>query len=511
MTARCDADVLTAMVDGKNAVSEAGGTAGDGTGAGIGDGKLKELPSLHAAPNTRNIMAITPLHTILIDPQCHLHYSALHVPLDDNERQEKSMQCRTILMTALTSVCLLCSTNAFASTNRFSLLYTRPVPDGGAFFTVFDTHTLQRTQLNLGAAVDYAYRPLLGTSGGTALDITRYYVAGHLFSAFGATDWLTLYADMPIAAVSRFVNPDAAPFPAPSTQTKIGDLELGMKFRLLDEDHHLMGIAVIPMMTVPTGNQMTFMGNDGVTGGGQVAFSGKPVSTFQWGLNIGALARKHVLGFGLDFGSQFLVSAALRFNVVSWAAAIVEVSNRTPFGSFYSSKTTSPTDFLAGVQWRVWNERPLIINTSAGYATPYGSGSPQFRALASVSYAFAPFASKAKPLPTAETPAPAWTPVFFNFGSARITPDAASTLQRIASDLQKSPRAITITGHADNQGKPSVNQRLSVQRAQVVKNYLRTQKIPAPTMTATGQGERTPATSNRTAAGRAQNRRVEIH
>lgn len=421
------------------------------------------------------------------------------------------MKLKAILFSAISTVSILCSTITFASTNRFSLLYTRPVPDGGAFFTVFDTHMLQRAQLNIGAALDYAYRPLTGSSGGTTVDITRYYLAGHVFSAFGATDWLTLYADMPVVATSRFVNPDTAPFPAPSTQTKIGDLELGMKFRLLNEAQHGVGLAIIPMLTVPTGNQMTFMGNDGVTGGGQVAVGSQPVSWFQWGVTLGGLARKHVQSFGLDFKSQFLASGAVRFNVASWAALVAEVSSRTPFNNFYSSKNTSPTDFLAGVQWRVWNERPLLINTSAGYATPYGSGSPQFRALAAVSYTFAPFSTKKAEKNVTETPAATWSPIFFNFGSAKITPDAASTLQTIASDLQKSPRPVTITGHTDNRGSTATNQRLSTQRAQVVKHYLSTQKIPAQTMTATGQGARAPAASNHTAAGRAQNRRVEIH
>lgn len=420
------------------------------------------------------------------------------------------MRIKEFLVAAITATTLLGTIPSNASTNRFSLLYTRPVPDGGAFFTVFDAQTLHRLQLNVGGALDYAYRPLMGTSAGTAIDITRYYLAGHVFSAFGATDWLTVYADMPVLAVSRFVNPDSAPFPAPNTQTKIGDLELGMKFRLLDENHHAVGIAVIPMMTVPTGNQMTFMGNDGVTGGGQIAFSGKPVTTFQWALNVGALARKHVLGFGLDFGSQFLVSGALRFNVVPWAAVIAEVSNRTPFGNFYANKATSPIDMLAGVQWRVGRERALVINTSAGYATPYGSGAPQFRALTSVSYTFAPFGAKAKEATAIESPTPAWSPIFFSFGSARITPDAAATLQQVSNDLKKSPRPVTITGHTDNRGSASVNQRLSVRRARAVQNYLGTHHIPVQTMTVVGDGERQPAADNRSTSGRAQNRRVEV-
>jgi outer membrane protein OmpA-like peptidoglycan-associated protein len=55
-----------------------------------------------------------------------------------------------------------------------------------------------------------------------------------------------------------------------------------------------------------------------------------------------------------------------------------------------------------------------------------------------------------------------------------------------------------------------MNQTLSEKRAAAVRDYLRSRGIPADRMTVTGLGETTPVATNDTAAGRQQNRRVEL-
>jgi outer membrane protein OmpA-like peptidoglycan-associated protein len=70
---------------------------------------------------------------------------------------------------------------------------------------------------------------------------------------------------------------------------------------------------------------------------------------------------------------------------------------------------------------------------------------------------------------------------------------------------------ISIEGHTDNKGNAAVNQKLSEKRAVAVKNYLVKKGIDAGRITAQGFGDTKPITSNATAAGRAKNRRVELH
>ena len=70
---------------------------------------------------------------------------------------------------------------------------------------------------------------------------------------------------------------------------------------------------------------------------------------------------------------------------------------------------------------------------------------------------------------------------------------------------------IIIEGHTDNKGKPATNQRLSEKRAQAVKNYLVKKGIAENRITAQGFGNAKPIATNATPAGRAKNRRVELH
>ena len=68
-----------------------------------------------------------------------------------------------------------------------------------------------------------------------------------------------------------------------------------------------------------------------------------------------------------------------------------------------------------------------------------------------------------------------------------------------------------IEGHTDDVGKDASNLDLSDRRAASVKNYFISKGISADRLTSKGYGETRPIADNKTAAGRAQNRRTEIH
>jgi OmpA-OmpF porin, OOP family len=69
---------------------------------------------------------------------------------------------------------------------------------------------------------------------------------------------------------------------------------------------------------------------------------------------------------------------------------------------------------------------------------------------------------------------------------------------------------LVIEGHTDSTGSSGYNQQLSQARADAVRNYLAAQGIPMERMLARGMGEDFPAASNESAAGRQQNRRVDV-
>ena len=102
--------------------------------------------------------------------------------------------------------------------------------------------------------------------------------------------------------------------------------------------------------------------------------------------------------------------------------------------------------------------------------------------------------------------------VEFYSGSERLTPLGQRTLNQVASVLEKYPgMPVEIAGHTDSQGDPASNMELSRKRAISVKQYLVGKGIAGANLTDVGFGQTKPIASNKTAAGRQENRRVEFH
>lgn len=100
---------------------------------------------------------------------------------------------------------------------------------------------------------------------------------------------------------------------------------------------------------------------------------------------------------------------------------------------------------------------------------------------------------------------------FFDFGKSVLKPKAHGVLDELARSINALDYEVVITiGHTDSVGAEAFNQKLSVQRAQAVRAYLVAQGVEASRITAEGRGESQPVADNRTAEGRALNRRVEI-
>lgn len=101
--------------------------------------------------------------------------------------------------------------------------------------------------------------------------------------------------------------------------------------------------------------------------------------------------------------------------------------------------------------------------------------------------------------------------VLFDTDSATLKPGAREKLAHVAGILATHPDLhIEVEGHTDSTGSDGYNQRLSERRSQSVRDYLVQQKIAPTSVDAMGFGESRPVASNATAAGRQQNRRVEL-
>jgi outer membrane protein OmpA-like peptidoglycan-associated protein len=92
-----------------------------------------------------------------------------------------------------------------------------------------------------------------------------------------------------------------------------------------------------------------------------------------------------------------------------------------------------------------------------------------------------------------------------------LKPATREKLARLSGVMLAHPGLnLEIEGHTDSTGSDELNQTLSEKRAGTVREYLVEQGLPAANVTAKGFGKSTPVADNATAAGRQQNRRVEI-
>ena len=126
-------------------------------------------------------------------------------------------------------------------------------------------------------------------------------------------------------------------------------------------------------------------------------------------------------------------------------------------------------------------------------------------------------APKAAPAP-APAPAPAAATkvtyaadAFFDFDKSVLKKEGKAKLDDLVGKVKGiNLEVIIAVGHTDSVGSDAYNQKLSVRRAEAVKSYLVSKGIEKNRVYTEGKGEKQPVADNKTAAGRAKNRRVEI-
>lgn len=100
--------------------------------------------------------------------------------------------------------------------------------------------------------------------------------------------------------------------------------------------------------------------------------------------------------------------------------------------------------------------------------------------------------------------------VLFASGQTDLLPSARNRLTEVAQALKQTDNRLTIEGHTDSLGPDALNEDLSLQRAEQVRDFLVSQGVAPERIAVQGLGEYRPVASNATAEGRANNRRVEI-
>ena len=102
--------------------------------------------------------------------------------------------------------------------------------------------------------------------------------------------------------------------------------------------------------------------------------------------------------------------------------------------------------------------------------------------------------------------------ILFGFNKTNLSESAKTSLSQFATSLRNNPETnVQIFGYTDNVGTRAANDKVSTERASVVKTYLVNSGVNSSRLSSQGMAWENPVASNDTEAGRAQNRRVEIY
>ncbi|MHA4870232.1 outer membrane protein OmpA [Duganella sp. PWIR1] len=177
---------------------------------------------------------------------------------------------------------------------------------------------------------------------------------------------------------------------------------------------------------------------------------------------------------------------------------------RDPFGLCWRTGYWTPADAVPGCDLPLCVE-PEKLENGKCVAPPQPPVAP------APAPAPAPMPAPAPaPVPTAQKVSFA-ADAFFDFDKAVLKPEGKAKLDDVASKLGSiNLEVIIAVGHTDSVGSDEYNQKLSVRRAEAVKAYIISKGVEANRVYTEGKGEKQPVADNKTAEGRAKNRRVEI-
>ncbi|MFC0135157.1 hypothetical protein CR105_25900 [Massilia eurypsychrophila] len=177
---------------------------------------------------------------------------------------------------------------------------------------------------------------------------------------------------------------------------------------------------------------------------------------------------------------------------------------RNPFGLCWRTGYWTPADAVPGCDLPLCVAPETLVNGKCVAPAPVVMAPPP------AAPAPAPAPAPAAPVVTSEKVSYS-ADAFFDFDKSVLKPAGKASLDDLSSKLQGiNLEVIIAVGHTDSIGTDAYNQKLSIRRAEAVKAYLQAKGIEANRVYTEGKGEKQPVADNKSSAGRAKNRRVEI-
>jgi len=413
----------------------------------------------------------------------------------------------------------LATTSHAALSSGFTSRNFRPaISNKTDYFVTYSSQTVGARGWNAGFYLDVAKNPLeFGSPPGTRQSgVTDWTIIGNFYGTYGILDWMSVGLNIPVFFYND-VRPllsygPTATFGAFDPQTNLGDIRFELKFRVRNNEDRLVGIALRPYMTLPSGPSSTFAGNGSLTGGLDIIVDFNISDRVKLALNVGYLARDDVTILNARIDDQIPMALGLSIKIIERLMFIAEANTQPVLRNFFGNEVQTPAEAMGG--FRIKATDHLDVNVGGGAGLTIGIGSPDWRGFLGLNYNWVP-----APCPACEAPAVVAKKItidqkiHFAFDRSVIRPQSYPILNDVASIIKNNQDSISnvmIEGNTDSIGSDAYNMKLSERRANSVRSYLVKEGVPANILDTVGYGESRPIATNTTAEGRAQNRRVEF-
>lgn len=401
--------------------------------------------------------------------------------------------------------------------SRFDVITFKPAVDGGNYYTVYGSQNLKAMQGNIGVYFDYSNRPLQFVGTGAA--VGRQSIIDHLFiadlyGAFGITDWFEVGVNIPSVIYNWFFTDNAAALE--DHGGGMGDMMIMMKFRIINTENSPVGFAAMPVVTLPTGDIVRYMGSGSVTGGLMLITDFVVHERFTLALNLGGVIRDDVTRHGVRVDDQFVYGLGAQVDLGKGFHAIAEAFGRTTMRNFFQNTSETPFEAGGGIRY-LFGDTGFSVDAGATAGIIEGVGSPRVRGFVGLKWT-----APVKECIIAPPPPPdprirgdrivIWGKIFFDTDKATIKPISYPVLNDVVDVLRRNPELtlVEVQGHCDIRGGDAYNMKLSQRRAESAREYLISKGIDSSRLTAKGYGYRKPIADNKTKEGMSQNRRTEF-
>lgn len=436
------------------------------------------------------------------------------------------------------SAAVLITTAARANVVGTDMQNFNATTSGLDFVTVQSSETLKPGIVNLGFFLNYAVNTLpyfaaTGTQSRTNFNDTV--LGADLNAGVGlANDWdIGISFPQILAQTVRDQNSARGEF----AQTGFTEIRFNTKYRLFGDDDG--GVAAIASVGINQIRDNPWVGQ----GGGPIYNLEVAADTTIGRIALGANAGYRIRNPGTAIPNsqvaplkdQIIASGAISYHVPDWNTKFIgEV-----FGSLPSQSTTDNSDrslssleALAGLKHDLTQN--MALHAGGGFGIVRGTASPDWRVYTGVNYTFGPLWGDDTPVARGGArqhlervtppplPAPAPAPpapierfrtrhIHFAFDSDQMLDNYHEVLAELVRHLSSGFKELVVEGHTDSIGSVAYNDKLSLRRANAIRNYLvGTFKMNPRKIKTIGLGPRFPIGDNGNYQGRQKNRRVEF-